>query len=84
MEYPAPPPSRVGRRQPKLTEDQAALAQRLYDEQEKTSSRSLRCWVPRPTVYGHLDEAMPRSAEEVRGHEAVKATSGLLVPWCLG
>ncbi|WP_406346843.1 recombinase family protein [Streptomyces sp. NBC_00648] len=34
---------RVGGRRPKLTEDPAALAQRLYDEQEKTVKQSPTC-----------------------------------------
>ncbi|GAA3416281.1 hypothetical protein GCM10018952_43910 [Streptosporangium vulgare] len=34
---------RVGGRRPRLTPEQAALAQELYDKREKTSSRSLTC-----------------------------------------
>ena len=49
---------RVGGRRPKLTEDQAALAQRLYDEREKTVQQIAdMLGVPRSTVYGHLDKA---------------------------
>ncbi|MFJ1535459.1 recombinase family protein [Streptomyces mirabilis] len=54
---------RVGRRRPKLTEDQAALAQRLYDEREKTVQQIAGMFsVPRSTVYGHLERAktLPR------------------------
>jgi DNA invertase Pin-like site-specific DNA recombinase len=49
---------RVGGRRPKLTEDQAALAQRLYDEREKTAQQIADMFgVPRSTVYGHLDKS---------------------------
>ncbi|MGW1290874.1 helix-turn-helix domain-containing protein [Streptomyces sp. NPDC002586] len=48
---------RVGGRRPKLTEDQAALAQRLYDEREKTVQQIPDMFgVPRSTVYGDLDK----------------------------
>lgn len=48
---------RVGGRRPKLTADQAALAQRLYDEREKTVQQIADMFgVPRSTVYGHLDK----------------------------
>ncbi|WP_223185743.1 recombinase family protein [Streptomyces sp. CBMA152] len=48
---------RVGGRRPKLTEDQAALAQRLYDEREKTVQQIADMFgVPRSTVYEHLDK----------------------------
>ncbi|WP_438493995.1 helix-turn-helix domain-containing protein [Streptomyces asiaticus] len=48
---------RVGGRRPKLTEDQAALAQRLYDEREKTVQQIADMFdVPRSTVYGHLNK----------------------------
>ncbi|MFD5659933.1 recombinase family protein [Streptomyces hirsutus] len=47
---------RVGGRRPKLTADQAALAQRLCDEREKTVQQIADMFgVPRSTVYGHLD-----------------------------
>jgi DNA invertase Pin-like site-specific DNA recombinase len=49
---------RVGGRRSKLTADQAALAQRLYDEREKTVQQIADMFgVPRSTVYGHLDNA---------------------------
>ncbi|MFE5375676.1 recombinase family protein [Streptomyces mirabilis] len=54
---------RVGGRRPKLTEDQAALAQRLYDERERTVQQIADMFsVPRSTVYGHLDreKTVPR------------------------
>ncbi|MGW1254667.1 helix-turn-helix domain-containing protein [Streptomyces sp. NPDC002513] len=48
----------VGSR-PKLTEDRATLAQRLYDEREKTVQQIADMFgVRRSTVYGHLDKAM--------------------------
>ncbi|WP_331747940.1 recombinase family protein [Streptomyces sp. NBC_00842] len=49
---------RVGGRRPKLTKDQAALAQQLYDAREKTVQQIADLFgVPRSTVYGHLDKA---------------------------
>ncbi|MFC8202230.1 helix-turn-helix domain-containing protein [Streptomyces sp. NPDC057298] len=57
MERPAPPPGRAGGRRPKLAEDQTALAQRLYAEQETTVQQIAdMLGVPRSTVYGHLDK----------------------------
>ncbi|MFF4795091.1 recombinase family protein [Streptomyces sp. NPDC001276] len=48
---------RVGGHRPKLTEDQAALAQRPYDERGKTIQQIADMFgVPRSTVYGHLDK----------------------------
>ena len=48
---------RVGGRRPRLTEDQAALAQQLYDAREKTVQQIADLFgVPRSTVYGHLDK----------------------------
>ncbi|WP_316781623.1 helix-turn-helix domain-containing protein [Streptomyces sasae] len=58
---------RVGGRRPKLTEDQATLAQQLYDAREKTVQQIADLLgVPRSTVYGHLDKAnaMPRRPEK--------------------
>jgi DNA invertase Pin-like site-specific DNA recombinase len=47
---------RVGGRRPRLTADQAALAQQLYDAREKTVQQIADLFgVPRSTVYGHLD-----------------------------
>jgi DNA invertase Pin-like site-specific DNA recombinase len=60
---------RVGGRRPKLTEDQAALAQRLYDEREKTVQQIADMFsVPRSTVYGHLDRAktVPRQPKKTK------------------
>lgn len=46
---------RVGGRRPKLTADQAELAQQLYDAREKTVQQIADMFnVPRSTVYGHL------------------------------
>jgi DNA invertase Pin-like site-specific DNA recombinase len=48
---------RVGGRRPKLTADQAELAQQLYDAREKTVQQIADMFnVPRSTVYGHLDK----------------------------
>ncbi|WP_280922452.1 recombinase family protein [Streptomyces sp. KCTC 0041BP] len=60
---------RVGGRRPKLTNDQAALAQRLYDEREKTVQQIADMFgVPRSTVYGHLDKAktVPRQPKNTK------------------
>ncbi len=49
---------RAGGRRPKLTPDQAVLAQQLYDGGEKTVAQIAAIFkVPRSTVYGHLDKA---------------------------
>jgi DNA invertase Pin-like site-specific DNA recombinase len=58
---------RVGGRRPRLTEDQAALAQRLCDEREKTVQQIADMFgVPRSTVYGHLDKTktVPRQPKK--------------------
>lgn len=48
---------RVGGRRPKFAADQAALAQRLYDEREKTVQQIADMFgVPRSSAYGHLDK----------------------------
>ncbi|WP_308343404.1 helix-turn-helix domain-containing protein [Streptomyces sp. MK37H] len=79
---------RVGGRRPKLTADQAELAQQLYDAREKTVQQIADMFnVPRSTVYGHLDKTRQDQdrappAEEDRRREALKATGGLLAPWC--
>ncbi|MFD4547316.1 recombinase family protein [Streptomyces sp. NPDC058466] len=57
---------RVGGRRPKLTEQQAVLAQELYDKREKTVQEIADLFgVPRTTVYGHLD----RSTDNARKKE---------------
>ncbi|MTE16916.1 recombinase family protein [Nocardia aurantiaca] len=49
---------RVGGRRPKLTADQAKLAQRLYDEGGHTVAQIAdMLGVKRGTLYGHLDKA---------------------------
>lgn len=58
---------RVGGRRPKLTEDQAALAQQLYNAREKTVQQIADLFgVPRSTVYGHLNKAktVPRQPKK--------------------
>jgi DNA invertase Pin-like site-specific DNA recombinase len=64
---------RVGGRRPKLTEDQAALAQRLYDEREKTVQQVADMFgVPRSTVYGHLDKTktVPRQPKKTAAQKS--------------
>lgn len=47
---------RVGGRRPRLSPQQAALAQELYDKREKTVQQIADLFgVPRTTVYGHLN-----------------------------
>lgn len=49
---------RVGGRKPKLSEQQAKLAQELYDKREKTVQEIADLFsVPRTTVYGHLNRS---------------------------
>jgi DNA invertase Pin-like site-specific DNA recombinase len=49
---------RVGGRRPKLTAQQAELAQELYDKREKTVQEIADLLsVPRTTVYGHLNRS---------------------------
>ncbi len=59
---------RAGGRRPRLTLDQAALAQRLYDEREKTVQQIADVFgVPRSTLYGgHLDrtKTVPRQPKK--------------------
>jgi DNA invertase Pin-like site-specific DNA recombinase len=58
---------RVGGRRPRLTEDQAALAQQLYDARDKTVQQIADLFgVPRSTVYGHLDRetTVPRQSKK--------------------
>ncbi|MFJ8692049.1 recombinase family protein [Streptomyces roseolilacinus] len=48
---------RAGGRRPKLTADQAELAQQPYGAHEKTVQQIADMFnVPRSTVYGHLDK----------------------------
>ncbi|CAL9615786.1 hypothetical protein SUDANB6_05746 [Streptomyces sp. enrichment culture] len=59
---------RVGRRRPKLAEDQVALAQRLPDGREEAVRRTTGALgVPGATVYGHLGQAktVPRRPRKI-------------------
>ncbi|MBC9728512.1 recombinase family protein [Streptomyces sp. TRM68367] len=65
---------RVGGRRPKLTPDQAALAQRLHDEREKTVQQIADMFgVPRSTVYGHLDreKTLPRQPKKTTASKPI-------------
>ncbi len=56
---------RVGGRKPRLSKDQAALAQQLYDKREKTVQQIADLLgVSRGTVYGHLNTGRRRAAGE--------------------
>lgn len=58
---------RAGGRRPRLTPDQAALAQQLYDAREKTVQQIADLFgVPRSTVYGHLEKTktVPRQPKK--------------------
>ena len=58
---------RVGGRRPRLTTEQAALAQELYDARVKTVQQIAGLFgVPRSTVYGHLDKytTVPRQPKK--------------------
>jgi DNA invertase Pin-like site-specific DNA recombinase len=59
---------RVGGRRPKLTKDQAALAQELYDARDKTVQQIADLFkVPRSTVYGHLNrDTAPRQPKKTQ------------------
>lgn len=64
---------RVGGRQPRLTTDQAALAQELYDARVKTLQQIADLFgVPRSTAYGHLDRAttVPRQPKKTSAKTA--------------
>ena len=60
---------RVGGRRPRLTPEQAALAQELYDKREKTVQQIADLFgVPRSTVYGHLNrEGRPPAVDQSPG-----------------
>ena len=52
---------RVGGRRPRLSAEQAALAQELYDARDKTVQQIADLFgVPRSTVYGHLKSSQTR------------------------
>ena len=77
---------RVGGRRPRLTPDQAALAQELYDARVKTVQRIANLLeVPRSTVYGHLnkDTTVPRQPKKNReqARPGRAQDHGLLCPW---
>lgn len=56
---------RVGGRPPRLSKDQAALAQQLYDQREKTVQQIADLFgVSRSTVYGHLNTGHRQGAIE--------------------
>lgn len=58
---------RVGGRRPRLSMEQAALAQELYDARVKTVQQIADLFgVPRSTVYGHLDKeaTVPRQPKK--------------------
>ncbi|MFE4369677.1 helix-turn-helix domain-containing protein [Streptomyces sp. NPDC056835] len=62
------PRGRVCGRRPKLTADQAALPQQLYDAREETVQQIVDLFgVPRSTVYGHLDKTkiVPRRPKKI-------------------
>ncbi|MFJ3308313.1 helix-turn-helix domain-containing protein [Streptomyces sp. NPDC086549] len=74
---------RVGGRRPKLTPDQAELAQRLYDAREKTVQQIADMFnVPRSTVYGHLDreKTVPRQPKKTAAAKPGKLPAGYLLP----
>src|SRR5450755_4327791 len=63
---PARARGRVGGRKPKLTPEQAALAQQLYDAKEKTVQQIGDLFgVPRSTVYGYLTSSTASSTGPV-------------------
>lgn len=63
---------RVGGRRPRLTEDQAALAQQLYDARDKTVQQIADLFgVPRSTVYRHLNRETTVSRQPKKNQNAV-------------
>lgn len=69
---------RTGGRRPRLTADQAALAQQLYDARVKTVQQIADLFsVPRSTVYGHLDKdtTMPRQPKAASTPEKARHSS---------
>ncbi|MGH3414860.1 MAG: recombinase family protein [Actinocrinis sp.] len=55
---------RTGGRPPRLSKDQAALAQQLYDQRDKTVQQIADLFaVPRSTVYGHLHTGARRTVD---------------------
>src|SRR3546814_16267118 len=71
---------RKGGRPPKLTDDQIALAQRLYDAGENTVAQIAALLnVPRTPVYGHLHKNKPTGISTAHPPGAVPANSVVLV-----
>lgn len=67
---------RVGGRKPRLTPEQAALAQQLYDARDKTVTQIAALFgVPRSTVYGHLTVSTDSAPTK-----AMKATAAASPP----
>ncbi|EIV92131.1 helix-turn-helix domain-containing protein [Frankia sp. QA3] len=63
---------RAGGRRPRLTIDQAALAQQLYDGGKHTVAQIAAMFgVPRSTVYGHLDKTTIGNRPTIRHGEPV-------------
>ncbi|GAA1914328.1 recombinase family protein [Streptantibioticus ferralitis] len=63
---------RVGGRRPRLSPEQASLAQQLYDAREKTVQQIADLFgVPRSTVYGHLnrEKTVPRQPKKTAARE---------------
>ncbi|MFJ3113792.1 recombinase family protein [Micrococcus luteus] len=74
---------RKGGRPSKLTDDQIALAQRLYDTGEKTVAQiAAMLNVPRTTVYGHLDKNKSTATPTVHppGEKAVNPVAAVRMP----
>ncbi|MBP1050944.1 recombinase family protein [Rhodococcus qingshengii] len=68
---------------PKLTDDQIALAQRLYDAGYKTAAQiAAMLNVPRTTVYGHLkkNRSTATSAAHPPGKKSVNSVAAVRVP----
>jgi DNA invertase Pin-like site-specific DNA recombinase len=72
---------RVGGRRPRLTPEQAALAQQLYDARDKSVQAIADLFgVPRSTVYGHLTRTTataPPAAEASTTADGEASTTGV-------
>lgn len=72
---------RKGGRPPKLTDDQIALAQRLYDAGENTVAQiAAMLNVPRTTVYGHLNKNKSTGISTAHPPGDVPVNSAVRVP----
>ncbi|MEV5898019.1 recombinase family protein [Nonomuraea fuscirosea] len=71
---------RIGDRRPRLTPEQAALAQELYDARVRTVQQIADLFgVPRSTVYGHLKgDTVLRQLKEARGSRSWDAGLGFV------